>query len=156
MQEAARDHEFLFHAARKFGWEFVCFIGDLEFFEQAAAERFVIAHVVDARGEGEVLIDGEVIEQARFVGEKCEPLFRFNWIFHHVETANAHGAARWRNDPGKTAERGSFARAVWADQADNFAGSHIEREVSDCGEVTVDFRQCLDGHKRVFDRRDLG
>ena len=45
------------------------------------ANGFEIGDVVDARDEVQMLPDGEVIEQARFIGEKGELAFRLDRVF---------------------------------------------------------------------------
>ena len=118
MQQAAGDGELLFHAARQFAGQRVPFVREFEFLQQFAADFFVIGHLINPRDEIQVLPDGEVIEQARFVGEKGELFLGGNRVADDVVAADAHGAARGRNDAGEAAQRGGLARAVRADEAD--------------------------------------
>ena len=56
-----------------------------------------------------------------------------------IVTADAHGAARGRNDAGQTAQGGGLARAIRADQADDFAGLDGKRKFVHGGEFAVKF-----------------
>ena len=71
MQQAAGDGEFLLHAARKFAGQRVAFVRQFKFVEQFAADFFPIGDLINPRDKIQVLPDGEIIEQARFVGEKA-------------------------------------------------------------------------------------
>ena len=86
-----------------------------------------------------MLPDGEIIEQARFVGEKRELLFGSDRVADDVMAADAHDATGGRNDAGETAQRGGLARAVRADQAHHFAGLEGKRKLVHGGEFAVKF-----------------
>ena len=84
-----------------------------------------------------MLGDCQVIEQARFVGEKGQPPLGFDGVAPHVVAADSHRAAGRRDDAGQTAQRGRFARAIGADQADHFPGAHGEGKIGYGRKVAV-------------------
>ena len=137
MQQTAGDGQLLLHAARKFAGQGILFVGEFQFFQQGRAGFFVVGHLINAGDEIQVLPDGEIIEQARFVGEKRELFFGGNRVTNDVMAADANRSARGRNDAGKTAQRGGLARAVRADQADDFAGLDGKRQIVHGGEFAV-------------------
>ena len=61
-----------------------------------------------------------------------------------VVAADAHGAARGRNDAGEAAQRGGLARAVRADEAQHFAGLDGKRKFVHGGELAVKFGEAFD------------
>jgi hypothetical protein len=84
-----------------------------------------------------MLRDCQVIKQTRFVGEKGQPPFGLDGLARQVEPANLHGAARRRDDAGQTAQGRRFARAIGADQADDFPGAHRKGQIVHRREVAV-------------------
>ncbi len=88
-----------------------------------------------------MLPDGEMIEEARFIGEKSELPFGCDRIGCEVDASDLDVATRGRNDPSDTAQRGGFARAVWSDEPEDLAGSHRKRQILHCKEVSVAFGQ---------------
>jgi hypothetical protein len=104
VKQPAGDGEFLFHAAREFARQRVFLCGKLQLVEQLRGDRLIVGHLINARGEGEVLPDGEVIEQSRFVGEECELLFGWNRIARQIVVADADCAASGGNDSGQASQ----------------------------------------------------
>src|SRR6478736_8954208 len=98
MQQAAGYRELLLHAARQFARQVVRAIRDLELFEQRQGARLMILDSVEARDEGEMLPDRQVVEESRLVGEECELLLGLDWLLHDVVPADAHVALRGRDD----------------------------------------------------------
>src|SRR6266850_292589 len=124
MQQPARDSELLFHAAGEFARQSVFLVSQLQLFEQYTGDSFIVAYLVDPGGKREMLLDRQIIEKPRLVGEEREQSFRWDRIQANVVAANAYDASSRRNDAGEATHGGGFPRAVWADQPDDFAGLH--------------------------------
>ncbi len=139
MQQAAGDGELLFHAAGQFAGQRVPFVCDFKLLQQFAADAFVTGHLINPRHEIQMLPDREVIEQARFVGEKGELFLGGQRVADDVVAADAHGTARGRNDAGQTTQCGGLARAIRADQAHHFAGLDRKRKLVHGDELAVKF-----------------
>ena len=63
--------------------------------------RFDVGHAVEARDEAEVLFDGEILEEMRFVGDEREPLLGGDRVALDVVPRDRHRPARRRDDPGE-------------------------------------------------------
>ena len=137
VEKTAGDGQLLLHAARQFAGQLVRLVGDFQFFQEAARDFLVMRHVVDAGRESQVLRHRQVIEQARFVRKKGQVPLGFNGIAPHAVPADLHRAARRRDDAGEAAEGGGFARAIGADQPDDFPGADGEGKIVDRGELAV-------------------
>ena len=98
MEQAAGDGQLLFHAARELAGQLIDPIRHFQLGEQAPSDFLIITDLVDSRGEREVLLHREVIEQPRFVGEKGELAFGAEGIGGQLFAGDAHRAARGRND----------------------------------------------------------
>lgn len=144
VEQAARDRELLFHAAGELAGKLVGFVGDLELLKKRLRERFVVADAVDAGDEIEVLTDGEIIEEPGFVGEERERALGGQRGGGEVVTGDAEGAGAGGNDAGEAAERGGFAGAVGADEAEDFAWANEEGQLADGSEAAVAFGEGLD------------
>jgi len=59
----------------------------------------------------------------------------------NVKTRHAHSAAGRRHEAGQDPHRRAFARAVWAEQADDLPARHRERNARHGGAARVAFRQ---------------
>ena len=97
----------------------------------------MVGHAVKTRDEIQVLRDGEVFEQAWFVGNERDLPLRGDRIRSHVETAQARAAERGRDDAGEAAQRRGLARPVRPNQTHHLAWADAERQVIDCSEVAV-------------------
>ena len=154
VQEAAGDGEFLLHAAGEFAGELVGFVGDFEFREKRFGEGLVVGDAVDPRDKIEVLADGEVVEEAGFVGEEGEGAFGGDGSGGEVVAGEADGAGGGGDDAGEAAEGAGFARAVGADQAEDFTRLDGERQVVDGGEGAVAFGETGDRNHVTGSWRD--
>src|SRR5947209_1205374 len=122
MKEAAGDGKFLFHAAREFVGQSVDLVRKLELIEGVFGDSFVVLDLVNARGEVQMLLDGEVVEQARLVGEESQLAFGFDFVRSDFMAANMNGTTSGGDDPGQAAKGGRLACAVLADQAEDLSG----------------------------------
>ena len=112
MQQAAGDGQFLLHAAGQFTGQRIPLVRNFKLFQQDAADAFVIGNLVDSRDEIQVLPDGEIIKQTRFIGKKRELFLGGNGIVNNVMTVNAHGAVAGRDNAGEAPQGGGLAGAV--------------------------------------------
>ena len=144
VQEAACKRDLLLHAAREFGGQHVRLVGHFEGVEQLAAALRDVAQLVKPPGEFEVLADGEVVEEPRLVGEKCEELFCFERIIAQIVPPDFYAPMGRGDDARDAAQRGRLARAVRPDEAHHFSRLHAEREVADRGDVAVEFGEAFD------------
>ncbi len=144
MQEAAGDLDLLLHAAGEVAGELVGLRREFEFFQQPGVARRGVRHLVEARGEVEVLTDREVFEEPGFVREEGEFALGPDGIGGEVVSGNAEGAAGGRADAGKGTEGGGLAGAVGSAKAQEFAGLHAEGQRGHGSEVTVEFGQAFD------------
>ena len=143
MEQPAGDGQLLFHAAGKLARQRVPLAGDLQLFQQLVGHRLVIFHLVNPRGEGQVLLHRQVIEQARLVREERQLLLGRNRIAPKVMPANADAAPRRRNNAREAAQGGGLARAIGPHQAHHFARLNLEPEFLHRHELAVQLGQCF-------------
>ena len=143
VEQPAGDGQFLLHAAGKLAGQGVLFAGDLQLFQQLVGHRLVVLHLVNPRGERQVLLHGQVIEQARLIREKRQLPLRRNRIGPKVMPANADAAARRRNNAREAAQGGGLARAIGPHQAHHLAGLNLEAEFVHRHELAVQLGQCF-------------
>src|SRR5450756_306261 len=72
VQQSAGDGELLLHAAREFGGQTAAPVEEFEFPEEGSYSLFRIGNGVESRDEAQVLFDGEIVEQVRFVRDERE------------------------------------------------------------------------------------
>src|SRR5205823_6260547 len=106
VKQAAGDHQFLFHAARELGGQGLALVEQLELGQKRLHPFFRVLDVVQAGDELQVLVDGQVVEEAGLIGEIGQPSLGFDRLFADVEAADAHAAARGRVNAAEGAERG--------------------------------------------------
>ena len=80
-----------------------------------------IAHLVDARVEGQVLFDGQVVKQRRVVGHECESRLGGDWVGIDIKAGDRQPPAAGRNDPRHRPHRGRLSRAVGPDDGQQLA-----------------------------------
>ena len=97
-----------------------------------------------------MLLDGEIIEQSWFIGEKSQLPLRRNWVLLQIMPAEAHGPLRGRNDPRQTTQGRRLARAVRADQSEHFARLDHKGQFAHRRETVVELGQTVG-----FDHRRL-
>ena len=112
MDEAARDHEFLLHAARELRRQRFPLIGELEFIEQCVEAGAVVSGLIQARNELQVLLDREIVEQPRLIGHEREAALRGDRIEPQIDAANPDLAIGGRMHTCQRAKGGGLARAI--------------------------------------------
>ena len=121
-------------------------VGDLELVEQGRDARLGIRDVVQATDEAEMLLDREVIEEMRLVGNEGERLFRrdgvrLDVVARDASTVPSVGAMM----PDEAAQRRRLAGAVRTDEPEDLPGADVERDSVDGGKVAVLAGEILDG-----------
>jgi hypothetical protein len=144
MEKAASNREFLFHATRKFPWQRVPLVGDFEFLEESVGQRFEIIDLINARGEDEVLVNGQVLKQARLIVEEGELAFGGDWISGEVRAENREAAVCRRNNAGETAKSRGLASAIRADETKDLPGLNRKGEFIDGDKLAVKLREAFD------------
>src|SRR5690606_28228661 len=96
-----------------------------------------VAHTIDPSSKLQMLGNGEVREQVRFVRYERQLRLRAQRIRHQVVACDADGAGGRPYDADEAAQRRSLAGTVRPDQTDHFARLHGEREVAYRREVAV-------------------
>ena len=105
---------------------------------------------VDAAEEADVLVDGEPLverEPLRHVADAALDAFR---IAADVDAADRRGAARRLQQPAQHADRGRLAGAVAAEEAEDLALAHVERQAIDGDEVAEAPREIGDDDRVHF------
>src|SRR6185295_11087182 len=100
----------------------------LELLEQIARERLPARHVVEARGELEVLPDREPREQVRLVGDERELALRCERLAREVDAVDLDRTRVGLEDSRDAAQRRGLARAIRAHEPEDLAGAHLECE----------------------------
>ena len=140
VEEAAGDHQFLLHAARELARERLPLPVQLQLLEERREASAVVGDAVDTGGELEVLLDRQVVEEARLVGEEGEIPLRFDAVLDDVVAADQDLAVARRMDAGERAERRRLSGPVRTDEPEDFARLHGEGEVVDGRQVAVALR----------------
>ena len=121
MQQSARDGELLPHAARQLAGKRPALVAELELVEQRPDPRLDVGHAVEPRDEPQMLLDREIVEQVRLVGDERERALGGDRVRLDVVPGDRDGAARRRDDAGEAAKRRRLAGAVRADEPEDLA-----------------------------------
>src|SRR5450432_3215402 len=91
-----------------------------------------------------MLLDGEMLEQLRLVGDEGEQRLRPLGCCGDVVAAHAHGAARGYDDPRDAAQGGRLAGAIRADEPEYLARRDGKRQPTHGFEVSVSLGEAFD------------
>jgi hypothetical protein len=117
VEQGAGDGQLLPHAARQLAGERAALVGELQLVEQRRHAARRVAHAVEARDELQVLLDGEVVEEVRLVGDEGELRLAATGSAARSTPATRTRPADGHEDAGAAAQRGGLAGAVDADEA---------------------------------------
>lgn len=121
----------LLHATGELAGERVPLRRKLELLQEHLSLGLGVAHAVDAGRQAQVLRHGEVVEEIRLIGEKCQLAFGLHRRSGEVPPADEDAPGRRPVDAHQAAERGGLARAVGPDEPEDFAGADTERQMAD-------------------------
>src|SRR5215470_13691080 len=91
-----------------------------------------------------MLLDGQIVEEMRLVGNEGERALRLDRIALNVMAGDQDGAARRRNDAGETAKRRGLPRSIGPDEPEHFAHADVEGERANGGERAVELPEISD------------
>src|SRR5947207_6728053 len=63
MEQPTRNSQLLLHPAGEFAGQEIGFVAHFEFFQERSGDFAIIPNLINAGGEGQVLLNGEVIEE---------------------------------------------------------------------------------------------
>ena len=144
VQQAARNGDLLLHAAGQLAGQRVFLAGELELLEKSAGLTVEVGHPVDPRCQAQMLQDGEVVEQVRFVRHERDPPLRLDGIANDVVPLDRDCAASRRLDADDAAKRGRLAGAVGSDEAEHLSRPDVTGEVVNGLEGAVGLREVDD------------
>jgi hypothetical protein len=113
-------------------------IGDLEFFEQRLGNALVIRHLINTGDEGKVLLDGEIIEEPRFIRKESKLPFGGDGVLEQIATCDADAALGRRDNARDAAEGGGFSGSVRPNQTKDLTGKNIKRQILHGRELFVE------------------
>ncbi len=87
--------------------------------------------------ELQVLRDRELHVEGVVLGDHADPALDADRVGHHVDAGHPGPAPGGHHERGQHADRGGLARPVGAEQAEQFAGGHIQVDAADGGHVTA-------------------
>jgi hypothetical protein len=91
-----------------------------------------------------MLLDREIFEQLRLIGNERQLLLRLHWLSGKGMTGDRNAPSRWRDDSGDGPERCGFAGAIRPDEAEDLTGGNAEREILDGDEIPVQLCEGID------------
>jgi hypothetical protein len=148
VEERAGDGQLLPHPARELAGEGAALLRELQLREQRRDARGRVAHPVEAGHELQVLLDGQVVEEVRLVGDEGELALGRDGVGGEVHAGHAHAPRRGDEDAGAAAERGGLAGAVGPDQPDDLPRVDRERDAAHGEGAVVALAQRADVEQR--------
>jgi hypothetical protein len=91
-----------------------------------------------------VLLDREILEQLRLVGNERELLLRLNRLGRKRMAGDGNASSRRRDDSGNGPERCRLSGAIRPDEAEDLTGRDAEREILDGDEIPVQLCEGVD------------
>src|SRR5688572_12854107 len=144
MNEAAGDRELLPHAAGELSRQDLRLLRQLELLKQGRDALRRIGDTVQPSDEAEMLLDGEIVEEVRLVGDEREQRLCLHAIARDIMPADADGSARRDDDAREARQCRRLPGAVRADEPEDLPGRDTEREMVDRGEIPVELRELID------------
>jgi cysteinyl-tRNA synthetase len=144
VQQAASNRQLLFHAARQFSRQRIDFVRQFQFFQQLPADGFIIFDLVNPRREIQMLLNCQVIEQSRFVGQESQLAFGGDFIRPQFLAADAHAAAGSRDDARQAAQCAGLTGAIWPHQSKHLPRLDGKGEIIHRDQFAIKLRQAFD------------
>src|SRR5689334_24364791 len=95
-----------------------------------------------------MLLDGEIFEELRFVGNERQAPFCLDWLGEERKAGNRDRTTGRSDYPRDSTQRGRFPGTVRPDEPEHLARRDAEREVFDSDEIAVKLRVGVDGDQR--------
>jgi hypothetical protein len=154
MNQCARDDELLPHAMAVRLGELVLPGREVEepeqFVHPPLDDRALLA--VERRDEAQELRAGELVVDKRAIGNESHPRLCLARLPLKIVAADLYHATCWLEDAGDHAQRRRLPGAVGPEEAEQFAGRHLEIDAIDGGKAAVAFGQVRKTDHRVFSR----
>jgi hypothetical protein len=133
MHERTSDHEALRHAAGIAIHLFVLPIAESEFTEELAGESFALfaRDAVIGGVERKDLADFEAAVEVTLLRHNRDSPLYFDWIARDIDAHERSRAGGGQNRCGENANGRGFARAIRAEQAENFSAQDFKRDAID-------------------------
>jgi hypothetical protein len=130
MDERTGQRQLLAHAVRVTRHQLARVLGKLHRRQQLApAVGGVRARqAVHAADEAQVLLAGQPFEQVQTVGNDADAAFDRDRIADDVVAQHQRAPLRWRQQPGEDVDGGGLARAVGAEEPEERAFGHAQRQ----------------------------
>jgi len=91
-----------------------------------------------------MLLDREIFEKLRLIGNEGELLLRLHRLSGKRMTGDRNAPSCWRYDSGDGPERCGLAGAIRPDEAEDLTGRNAEREILDGDEIPVQLCKGID------------
>ena len=147
VNDGGGEGQFLLHAVRVVGDQGFRLIGELHEVEEfhRALGRDVPAEAVHVADEIQIFGAGETAEKRDALRHDTDLTLHFDWIIGEIDPENFHAAGRRREEAGEHFDRGGFAGAVGAEEAEELAGGDAKVHIVDGDEVSEAARKMLGG-----------
>ena len=130
VREAAREGEALAQASGEGACALAAALDERDVLEDGlrAVRDGGAGHAVEAREEAEVLFHGQLGVRALALGDEADDAAEARFVAGDAEARDLGRAARGAEDAGEDVEEGGLARAVGAQEGDDLAGGHVQRD----------------------------
>ena len=136
VEEGGGDGEELFEATGEGAGEGESMGGEIDGFEEEldAGRDLGRGDAVSGGEEAEIFEDGEIVIEAKFLGDVAEERANLGAMEPGIEASDGGGTGGGFGEAGEHLDGGGFSGAVGAEEAEDFVGGDLEGEAIDGGE----------------------